>query len=416
MIRLIYSYYRKVREWGFLGMMTFLKNHLRDRRFRKTLLENAKKYRMTPVRGITVMADLSSNTSLSKVMRDFCFALKTAGIPYQTFDINTRNSICREDVEGILTPRESFRIMKYTDVVEMFLSPCPNGLPLRKSTIAFWEFESAFLDAYPFMLKKNCVIGMSDFNAAYFRRELSPNTEVFKVLYPFRIPTATLSPINMTRERYGLKADDFIVFFNFDYASSYGRKNPDGCMKAFAKALRDIPNAKLVFKTMRAKAHPDDVAKLMTLAKDLGVKDKVVSIDNYLPDADIVSLTNACDVYMSLHRGEGFGLGIAEAMSLGKAVVVTDWSSSTEFCRPDCSMPVSYRMVKTPKNKIDHPYYATLKEWAEPNIDDAATSLRKLYDDPVFRQRLGQKAKESIRSQFSVENFRNSILKFLGEP
>ena len=413
MIRLICSYYRKFREWGFAGVVTFIKNHVRDFRFRQALLQNARKYPMTPIKGITVMADLSSNTSLSKTNRDFCFALKLAGIPYQTFDLNTGSSIYREDVDGILTPREDFRMMKYTDVVEMLLSPFPDTLPLRKSTIAFWEFESGFLDAYPFMLSKKHVIGMSDFNVTHFRSILPQDAKVFKILYPFRIPITPPFSVDKTRARYGLKADDFVVFFNFDYASSYGRKNPDGCLKAFAKALSDKPNAKLVFKTMRAKQHPDDVAKLMALAECLHVRDRVVSIDDYIPDADIVSLTNACDVYMSLHRGEGFGLGIAEAMSLGKPVVVTGWSSTTEFCKPDCSMPVSYRLVKTPKDKIDHPYYATLKEWAEPNIDDAAKCLRKLYDDPVFRLDMGARAKKSILNQFSVDNFRDSVLKFL---
>ena len=109
--------------------------------------------------------------------------------------------------------------MKYTDVVEMFLSPCIDELPLRKSTIAFWEFESGFLDAYPFIAKNTSVIGMSDFNAAYFRKALPPSTEVHKILYPFKMPAAPLSSVDKTRARYGLKDDDFIVFFNFDYAS-----------------------------------------------------------------------------------------------------------------------------------------------------------------------------------------------------
>lgn len=415
MIRIICSYCRKISEWGLSGIVAFMKRRVWDYRFRKMLLNNSRKYPMTPMKGITVIADLSSNTSLSKAMRDFCFSLTAAGIPYQTFDLNTSNTICREDVESILTPREDFRTMKYTDVVEMFLSPCSDELPLRKSTIAFWEFESGFLDAYPFMAKNKSVIGMSDFNAAYFRKALPPGTEVHKILYPFRMPAASPLPIGKTRARYGLKDDDFIVFFNFDYASSYGRKNPDGCLKAFAKAIADKPNAKLVFKTLRAKSHPDDVAKLMVLAEELGIRNRVVSIDDYLLDVDIVNLTNACDVYMSLHRGEGFGLGIAEAMSLGKAVIVTNWSSTTEFCKPDCSMLVSYKMVKPPKDKIDHPYYAMLKEWAEPDIDDAAASLKKLYCDPTFRHELGQRAQESIRGQFSVENFRSSVVKFLGE-
>ena len=117
MIRIICFYYRKIREWGFAGVVTFMVKRVRNYIFRKLLLKNARRHPMTPIKGITVLADLSSNTSLSKAMRDFCFALKASGMPYQTFDLNTSNTICRKDVESLLTPREDFRTIKYTDVV-----------------------------------------------------------------------------------------------------------------------------------------------------------------------------------------------------------------------------------------------------------------------------------------------------------
>ena len=136
-------------------------------------------------------------------------------------------------------------------------------------------------------------------------------------------------------------------------------------------------------------------------------------IDNYIPQHDIYGLTEACDVYLSLHRGEGFGLGIAEAMSLAKPVVVTDYSSTTEFCNISNSIPVPCTIVKVPDDMHDHPCYHAVKEWAEPNIDAAAKSLVKLYESQDLRRSIGAAAQTFMRDHFSLANFKRSIEEFL---
>ena len=138
-------------------------------------------------------------------------------------------------------------------------------------------------------------------------------------------------------------------------------------------------------------------------------------IDDYIPQHDIYGLTNACDVYLSLHRGEGFGLGIVEAMSLGKAVVATDYSSTTEFCHPHTSIPVPYTIVQVPDGMHDHPCYHAVKEWAEPDINAAAEALRKLHEDATFRKTIGTEAKYFVENYFSRENFKKSIEGFLAD-
>ena len=82
-----------------------------------------------------------------------------------------------------------------------------------------------------------------------------------------------------------------------------------------------------------------------------------------------------------MHRGEGFGLGIAEAMSLGKPAVVTDYSSTTEFCNSNNSIPIPCKAVAVNRNQIDHPCYLAVKEWFEPDINAAANALSKLQKD-----------------------------------
>ena len=134
-------------------------------------------------------------------------------------------------------------------------------------------------------------------------------------------------------------------------------------------------------------------------------------ITEYLTERDLYSLTNACDVYVSLHRAEGFGLGIAEAMSLGKAVIATDYSATTEFCRPGTALLVPFKMVSN-----DEQGFAGRigDSWAEPDVDAAARALRCLYDNPQLRNDLGNRAKAFICDYFSIENVRRSVESFLG--
>jgi len=124
-------------------------------------------------------------------------------------------------------------------------------------------------------------------------------------------------------------------------------------------------------------------------------------------------LTSACDAYISLHRGEGFGLGIAEAMLFAKPVIVTDWSASTEFCDEQTSIPIPYTLTPIDPSEFSILPYKGVTNWAEPDIDAAAVALRRLYDDPTLRQTLGKNGKQFIEEHFSAENFKKSINEFL---
>jgi len=204
-----------------------------------------------------------------------------------------------------------------------------------------------------------------------------------------------------------------MVFFNFDYASSYYRKNPEAILQAFRKAFSESDNAVLVFKTIRAKACKAMSDQLHALAEKLALSSRLITIDDFIPQEDLVNLTNASDAYISLHRGEGFGLGIAEAMTLGKPVIVTDYSATTEFCNAENAMLVPYKMVPVRPDQIDVDPYKYVTSWAEPDIDAAAKALRRLYEDPQLRATLVNNAQAFISNYFSVENFKKSVESFL---
>ena len=407
----------KIRLWGLNGVWDYLSSYLPNRwrrwRLKRFFLDNARRYPMQPTRGITLIAGFTTRGSLNKVMRDFAFSLRDAGIPFQTFNLDRSTNVPNEDFEGILTPLRDFRLLRYSRIVTMVDNPLPDELALKPATVFFWEFDSGIRRAYPNLFSSFSVIGMSDFNAEYYRRELPLNVPVHKILYPFRIVNVVGDPPSNIRARYGLSPTDFVVFFNFDFGSSRQRKNPDGTLRAFASAFRDVPSAKLVFKTSGSRRYPERLAELVSLARELGVGERLVCINSYLPQDEIYALTAACDVYVSLHRGEGFGLGIAEAMSLGKPVVVTEWSAPLEFCNRGNALLVPCTLTRPSPEMIDHAYYVDVERWAEPDVDAAASSLKRLYDDPDLRTRLGLRARSDIRSIFSSMKFRQSINVFL---
>ena len=400
----------RLRAWGVKGVVTWAARFAQDMRIAIDLILNDRKHRnSTPTRGITIVGPISGGYSLSKTLRDFSFALKKVGIPFQTYDTQGEKRALPRDYAEILTPRVNFDINRYDHIVEMVKSPLPESVARgRRSRIVFWESESGLLDVYPYLVGDDTIIGMSDFNVAYFRKVLPPSTSVRKILYPLPPVKPNLKPVADVRAKYGLRKDDFVVFYNFDLVA-FARKNPDGVMRAFAQAFPHDDHTKLVFKVNNAANNPVHYEQLKSLAWELGITNRFMMIADYLSLDDVYALTNACDVYCSLHRAEGFGLGVAEAMSLGKPVVVTDWSSTTEFCKPENSIPVPCRKVPVGRND----YFIPLGAWAEADVVAASEALRQLREDPLFAKRIGSEARSFVENYFSAENFLRSVRKFL---
>jgi glycosyltransferase involved in cell wall biosynthesis len=98
----------------------------------------------------------------------------------------------------------------------------------------------------------------------------------------------------------------------------------------------------------------------------------------------------AADCYVSLHRAEGYGLTLAEAMAVGRPVIGTAYSGNLEFMTDDTSELVPFEMTRIPFGCVPYPTTAC---WAEPDIDVAAQAMRRLASDPAAAARLGARAR-----------------------
>ncbi len=197
------------------------------------------------------------------------------------------------------------------------------------------------------------------------------------------------------RARFGLPADAFLFLTLFDLNSYSARKNPRAVIEAYRLAGLAGRGAALVIKVQNVAGNEADFAALEAAVRDLP---GTVLLAETLSRADVYVLEAACDVFVSLHRSEGFGLAVAECMRLGKPVISTNWSATAEFVHRENGCPVRCRLVTLEQN---HGPYAKGSTWAEPDPAHAADCMRALYHDRKLAARLGAAARETIATRYS---------------
>jgi glycosyltransferase involved in cell wall biosynthesis len=209
----------------------------------------------------------------------------------------------------------------------------------------------------------------------------------------------------LRRHDFGIDPSAFMVFFNFDANSTIARKNPRAAIHAFRGAFgngRHAHKAQLVMKSLNLSAHPE--ARSLVL-HDLRLVGGLL-IEEDLSAKEMASLVALADVYLSLHRAEGFGLGMAEAMYFGVPVVATAYSGNCDFMLPSNSCMVGYRPV--PIDEADLRFnpgaervYEPGQIWAEPNVDEAAGRMRYLHDNPRIARQISERGARYIRETYS---------------
>jgi len=217
--------------------------------------------------------------------------------------------------------------------------------------------------------------------------EVSP-IPVTRIDYPFYQPEQSANP---DREGFGFKKDAWLFLFNFDFHSVLKRKNPDGLISAFKQAFdpQKDRDAMLVLKSINAHRYPAEAEELKRAAEGLNV----VWINDHLDGPRMKQLFATIDCYISLHRSEGLGLGMAQAMSFEKPVIATGYSGNLDFTTPENSLLVKYSLAELDR---DYGVYEKGNFWAEPDTAHAATQMRWAYEHREDAARLGRRAKTDL--------------------
>ena len=225
---------------------------------------------------------------------------------------------------------------------------------------------------------------------------------------PYPVAARPPAPGALDRAAFGLPEDAVVTLCAFSLASSFERKNPLAAIAAHRQAFGARPDRILLLKVNEPAHHQADMARLQGAAGDLP---NVRFETRTLPRADHHALMAACDLVLSLHRSEGFGLVPAEAMLLGKPVVATAWSGNLDFMQDfegqPCSALVPYHLVPAadPRGVYDAPGAV----WAEADLGYAAAQLRRLADDPAARAGLGAAGQRAAQARLGTAPLADAV-------
>ncbi|MFB9759836.1 glycosyltransferase [Ectobacillus funiculus] len=217
-------------------------------------------------------------------------------------------------------------------------------------------------------------------------------------------------PEDIDRHYFKLPLDRFLFLSMYDTRSVQQRKNPIASIQAFQKAFaKDDSAVGLVLKINNSHNTPTEVRELQKLAQD---SNNIYLIDQPLNREEVNALIQSVDCVISLHRSEGFGLVLAEAMYLGKPIIGTNWSGNTDFMTTENSCPVNYTLVPVGN---DYGPYKHHQLWAEPDIEHAAYYMKKIISDQTWCDRIAEKGQETMMIHFSPSVIGDIIKKRLME-
>lgn len=347
--------------------------------------------------GVNIFGYLRGQFGLAESARMYACALLDAGYPVALIDVDLglqhgMGDSSLEPYMGTEAPYATNLIFVNPDYFQQAMQAIGASRLEGRRTIAcwFWELPEIPKEWLWAINAVDEIMVASQFVADAFRRVTD------KPILLVQLPISKIEDSGLTREDLGLPLGKFIFLTTFDFHSSIHRKNPSACMRAFQEAFpRERDDVRLLVKSSNGYLHPDQMQELMSLSLN---DPRIILRDEIIDRAHVSALQRCCDAYVSLHRAEGFGLGLAESMAMGKPVIGTEWSGNLDFMTAQNSCLVGFELVPVLEGQYPH---ASGLQWAEANVAHAATWMRKIADDDAFRSEIARRAAADIARNLS---------------
>lgn len=346
--------------------------------------------------GFNIAGYFTTESGVGEAARLMARSVEASGIPHVLIDFEQSYDLRRSDRTftdfSSDNPYGINLIHVNADQVDIFVQAYGEEFFTGKYNIGFWMWE---LHDFPMEWSDRFRYFDEIWTASAFSAEaIAKISPISTVKIP--LPVVEYGGKLLGRDHFELPLDRFVFFFMFDFMSVFERKNPLAVIEAFKRAFRADDKTTLVLKCSNGNSHPPNAARLRGAVKHPSIH----LMEGYLCREEIASLIHACDAYVSLHRSEGFGLTMAEAMSAGKPVIATAYSGNVDFMTVGNSFPVRYHLVEIEK---DEGPYRRGSSWAEPEVDHAAELMRWVFEHRESAAQVGMQGKEHVATYFSPE-------------
>ena len=328
--------------------------------------------------GVNLFGYARGELGIGEDVRMTARALESNGIPFCIVNIGLGKHISQQDhfAEKWISPVPRYGINLFCQTgIEMVRYANTEGMEAFEGryTIGMWPWE---LPEWPESCRHSYALVDEIWG---FSRYTADSYHSFgRAVTPMSLPVEVTDIASRDRKDFGLPVQPYLFHFSFDIHSRICRKNPLGIIRAFQKAFPKESHHEvgLVIKVN----HPETfslVWKKISLLARLDTRIHIIARRMRRPE--VLALMKSCDCYVSLHRAEGFGRGIAEALLLGKQVITTGWSGNTDFCHEPRVALVRHKMVSVRRGDYFH---GEGQQWADPDLDHAAELMREIRKNP----------------------------------
>jgi len=360
--------------------------------------------------GVNVVGYLRGELGIGESARLMVTALQAAGVPHSTVSVD-QNLLSRQRPEHAdVDPRRGRQAFDTSlmcvnaDLTPALAASIPRLLaPTYRIGMWYWEVEDFPAQQHGGFAHVDEVWVATEF----IRAAIEPHSPVPVRIVAPPLPQRGAEP-TLTRADLGLPDRPFFLF-SFDFLSTAERKNAVGLVDAFTSAFRPGEGPVLVVKSINADQRAAEAERLRLRAA--GEPD-VVLMEDYLDATGRDALVAHCDCYVSLHRSEGLGLTMAEAMAWGKPVIATAYSGNLDFMTEDNSFLVPWSPTTIPPDAAPYPAGGT---WAQPDLTAAARLMRMVVEEPKVAAARGAQAAVDIATLHSPEVAGRAIAARLAE-
>ncbi len=360
---------------------------------------------MNPNLGMNIAGYINGEFGIGEGVRANIRAAEAANIPFVINNF-TRSPHRKQDTTyqnfSQDNPHPVNLIQVNADEIATFIKHTGSTYFENKYNIGFWAWE---LPAFP----PEWQPAFNHFHEIWTYSNYC--AEAISALAPIPVikilPSIALPAPSLNREALSLPKDKFIFLFVFDFSSRIERKNTLATIQAFKQAFGEDDRLLLIIKSSNSNRNLEQKNLLNSAIANYS---NIKHLDGYLSKNKLNGLLYNCDCYVSLHRCEGFGLTMAEAMFYGKPVIATGYSSNTEFMNVGNSYLVKYKLI--PLEKDCGPYKKG-NVWAEADVEHAADLMRYVFNNYREAQQVGAIAAEEIQNLLNPQVTGNKIRKRL---
>lgn len=359
-----------------------------------------------PQLGLNVLGFLRDESGLGRAARDLVAALRQKGLPVAQNAIMSHPDRDRDyPVLHNLPTGNPYPInMVYAAAGQMYIHHFVGGdFFHNRYNVGFLWWEMPRL---PQGWQEASSLYQELWGGSRFVCDVLSSLSPLPVL-PMKITIPALGDSSLSRADLGLPEHRHIFLYVFDTLSSIARKNPMALVKAYEKAFApDFSQTHLVIKTKNLDQYKEFSKELSDGVRRVGG----TLIDRSISRQEIDALFAHADTYVSLHRSEGYGATMAEAMLAGKPVIATGYSGNMDFMTPENSYPIPYSLVPLDQNVG---LYLRGGEWAEPNLDAAAQAMQEVVLHPEKARQKGRLGQQLIAQEYNTDAVAQQILKRL---